>query len=122
MKRFLKLMVLLIVVAAVAGVVASLVSRRKFMAMSDDEIRSFLAGKLEGKVDDDQLASIQDAVIAGVRARSGSATDHYVEDVTEAVEELEDLAAEVEVEEAAETAAALIDDAEAAIEEAIAES
>ncbi len=122
MKRFLKLLVLLIVVAAVAGVVASLVSRRKFMAMSDDEIRSFLAGKLEGKVDDDQLAGIQDAVIAGVRARGGSSTDHYVEDVTEAVEELEELASEVEAEDAIERADALIEDAAAAIDEAVAES
>ena len=55
--------------------------------MSDDEIREFLATKLEGKVSEDQVTSIQDSVIAGVRARSGG-SDHYVEDVEEAVEEL----------------------------------
>ena len=122
MKRFLKFLVVVIVVAAIAGAVASFVSRRKFMAMSDDEIRAFLAGKLEGKVDEAQLASIQDAVIAGVRARGGSSGDHYVEDVEDAVEELEELAAEVEAEEAVEAAEAAIDEAKATIEEAVAES
>ncbi len=95
MKKLIKFVLFAALVTAAIGAVASFASRKKFASMSDDEIRAFLASKLEGKVADDQLASIQDAVIAGVRARSGSEGDHYAEDVQEAVEELTDVAADV---------------------------
>jgi len=94
MKKLIKFVVFVALVTAAIGAVASFASRKKFASMSDDEIRAFLANKLEGKVADDQLASIQDAVIAGVRARSDSGGDHYTEDVQEAVEELADVAAD----------------------------
>jgi hypothetical protein len=93
-KKLIKFVLFVALVTAAIGAVASFASRKKFASMSDDEIRTFLASKLEGKVADDQLASIQDAVIAGVRARSGSGGDHYAEDVQEAVEELIDVAAD----------------------------
>ena len=107
MKKFIKFVLFVALVTALVGAVASFASRKKFASMSDDEIRAFLANKLEGKVAEDQLASIQDAVIAGVRARSGSGGDHYAEDVQEAVEELADVAAEAshEAAESAERAA-----------------
>jgi predicted Ser/Thr protein kinase len=91
MKKLFKLLFVLLLVGAVAAVVAAIVSRRKFESMTDDEIRGFLSEKLEGRVGEEQLASIQDAVVAGVRGRSAQ-PDHYVEDVEEAVEELEDVA------------------------------
>jgi len=94
MKKLIKFVLFVALVTAAIGAVASFASRKKFASMSDDEIRAFLANKLEGKVADDQLASIQDAVIAGVRARSDSGGDHYTEDVQEAVEELADVAAD----------------------------
>ncbi len=100
MKKLIKGLFLLLVVAGVAAAVAAAVSRKKFESMSDDEIRDFLAAKLEGKVAEDQLSSIQDAVVAGVRGRRPGAPDHFVEDVEEAVEDLTDIAVE-----AAETAA-----------------
>lgn len=59
----------------IAGVAAALAlainQRQKLAAMSDDEIRAMLDEKLGGRVSGDQLAEIQDAVIAGVR-RTGA--------------------------------------------------
>jgi hypothetical protein len=94
MKKLFKLLVLLMFVAVVAAAVAAFVSRKKFEAMSDDEIRGFLANKLEGKVASDQLTSIQDAVIAGVRAKSGMADEDVVTEVADVAEELVEIADE----------------------------
>ncbi len=61
--------ILLVVIVAALGVAALLVvrQRQKLAAMSDDEIRAMLEGKLGGKVDDEQLVRIQEMVIARVR-------------------------------------------------------
>ena len=80
MKKLFTFLLLLMLVGAVAAAIAATASRKKFENMSDDEIREFLATKLEGKVSEEQVTSIQESVIAGVRARSGGG-DHYVEDV-----------------------------------------
>lgn len=117
MKKLIKLVLLVVLVTAVMGAIASFASRKKFASMSDDEIRAFLANKLDGKVAEDQLTSIQDAVIAGVRARSGSGEDHYTEDVQEAVEELTEVAAEAS-EEAAHSAADATEELSEAVEDA----
>jgi hypothetical protein len=106
MKKLIKALFLLLIVAGVAAAVAATVSRKKFESMSDDEIRDFLAAKLDGKVAEDQLSSIQDAVVAGVRGRRPGAPDHFVEDVEEAVDDLIGVAAE-----AAETAGDAASDA-----------
>jgi uncharacterized lipoprotein YbaY len=62
--------ILLVVVVAALGVAALLVvrQRQRLAAMSDDEIRAMLEGKLSGKVDDEQLVRIQEMVIARVRS------------------------------------------------------
>ena len=95
MKSFFKLVFVLLLVGAVAGVVGSVISKKKLESMSDDEIREFLGVKLAGKVGDDQLTTIQDSVISGVRGKK-PAVDHYVEDVDEAMDELADVVHEVE--------------------------
>ncbi len=61
--------ILLVVIVAALGVAALLVvrQRQKLAAMSDDEIRAMLKGKLTGRVDDEQLVRIQEMVIAKVR-------------------------------------------------------
>lgn len=104
MKAFFKFVFVLLLVGVVAGVVASVISKRKLESMSDDEIREYLGVKLAGKVGDDQLAKIQDAVISGVRGKK-PVVDHYLEDVDEAMDELADVAEEVEEEAADEVAA-----------------
>ena len=96
MKKLIKLVFLLLFVAMIAGAVASYLSKKRFESMSDEEIRDMLAIKLGDRVSEDQLASIQDAVVAGVRARKPSTEDHYVEDVQHAVEDLTEVAHDVE--------------------------
>jgi len=67
MKKLFTALLLAIVIGVVAGIVASMMARKRLEAMTDDEIREYLAGKLDGKVDEDQLASIQKAAITGIR-------------------------------------------------------
>jgi hypothetical protein len=117
MKKLLKVLVLLIVVGGVAAGVASYVSKKKLSAMSDDEIREFLSGKLSGRMGEDQVTSIQDAVISGVRSRNGSSGDHYVEDVKEAVVDLKDVAEDA-ADEANDAASDVADSAKDAVEDA----
>lgn len=70
MKKLFKFLLLVVLAGIVAGVVASILARKRLEAMSDDEIRAYLASKLEGRVGDEQLATIQEAAIAGVRRTS----------------------------------------------------
>jgi Holliday junction resolvase RusA-like endonuclease len=103
MKLLLKLMFLTLIVGLIAAVVASIVSKKKLESMSDDEIREYLGLKLAGRVGEDQLVTIQEAVVSGVRGKRPS-VDNYIEDVEDAMDELdlveEDAAAEEEALEA----------------------
>ena len=112
MKKLIKFVFLVIVVSVIAAVVASVVSKKKLAHMSDEEIRAYLASKLGGKVGEDQLGSIQDAVIAGVRRGSdvGATATEYVEEVEEAVADLSEVAKEAE-EEAVDVTEKAVDDA-----------
>ena len=95
MKSFFKFVFLLLVVGIAAAVAASIISKKKLESMTDDEIREYLGLKLAGKVGDEQLTTIQDAVISGVRGKQPS-VDHYIEDVEEAMEDLDHVAEEAE--------------------------
>lgn len=95
MKKLFKLVLVVLIVGLISAVVASIVSKKKLESMSDDEIREYLGLKLAGRVGDDQLATIQNAVVSGVRGKQ-AATDHYVEEVEEAMVELDELAEEAE--------------------------
>ena len=88
MKTFFKLLFITFVVGLIAAVVASIVSKKKLESMSDDEIREYLGVKLAGRVGDDQLVTIQDAVVSGVRGKRPS-VDHYIEDVEDAMDDLD---------------------------------
>jgi hypothetical protein len=112
MKSFFKFVFILFVISVVAAVVASIVSKKKLESMSDDEIREYLGLKLAGRVGEDQLVTIQDAVVSGVRGKR-PVTDHYVEDVEEAMDGLDHVAEEAEIES--------IEDAIESVEEAAAE-
>ena len=106
MKTILRLVFVLLVVSVVAAIVASVVSKKKLESMSDDEIREFLGLKLTGKVGEDQLVTIQEAVISGVRGKKPK-VDHYVDDVEEALDDLDQVA-----QEAAEEVADAVDEAQ----------
>lgn len=83
MKAFLKFLFLIFAVAAIAAVVASIVSKKKIMSMSDDEIREFLSSKLSGRVGDEQLGKIQDAVVSKVRGKAHE-VEHYIDEPDDA--------------------------------------
>ena len=95
MRMFLKLVFVGVIVGLVSAVVAAAISKKKLESMTDDEIREYLGLKLAGKVGDDQLVTIQDAVVSGVRGKR-AATDHYIEDVEEAMDELNEVAEDAE--------------------------
>lgn len=90
MKKLFKALLLLFVVSLVAAAVAAYVSRQRLAAMSDDEIRSYLASKIGEKVDEEQLVAIQDAVISGVRKSGTDTVVDLVEEAAETVETSED--------------------------------
>ena len=104
MKTFFKLLFITFVVGLIAAVVASIVSKKKLESMSDDEIREYLGVKLAGRVGDDQLVTIQDAVVSGVRGKRPS-VDHYIEDVEDAMDDLDLVEEEAAAEEMAEESA-----------------
>ena len=81
-------MFLTLIVGLIAAAVASVVSKKKLESMSDDEIREYLGLKLAGRVGEDQLVTIQEAVVSGVRGKRPS-VDNYVEDVEDAMDELD---------------------------------
>jgi len=72
MSKFMKLLIVLIVAIGIGVGVAKLNEQRhKFMAMTEDEQRAFLAEKLGAKMPPDKLEEIQDAIISAVSARAG---------------------------------------------------
>jgi hypothetical protein len=80
MKKLLKTLFLMIVVGLVVAGVASYMSKKRLESKSDDEIREFLAKKLDGKVGDEQLATIQEAVIGGIRGKSAGSDSDPIDD------------------------------------------
>jgi hypothetical protein len=80
MKKLLRTLFVMIVVSLVVAGVASYMSKKRLESKSDDEIREFLARKLDGKVGEEQLATIQDAVIGGIRRKSSVDVDEAVDE------------------------------------------
>jgi hypothetical protein len=80
MKKLFTAVVVVVGVGVVGAAITAYASKKKLQDMTDDEIRAYLAAKLENKVSDEQLSAIQDSVIAGVRK-----TNKVVEAVEDAV-------------------------------------
>ena len=96
-----KTLVLIVIAAGIGAIVALVVNQKqKFSGMSEEEIREYLDLKLAGRMSEEQVAQIQDAVISAVK-RSPEVADMVEEGVEEAIEEAE---IEVAVEAAEEVA------------------
>jgi biopolymer transport protein ExbB/TolQ len=107
----LKILILVLLAAGIGAMVALVVNQKqKFAAMSEEEIRAYLDQKLAGRMSEDQVTQIQDAVVSAVKGVAEA-----VEDAQEAVTEAAEAIAEVAEEVAEEQAAA----EEAAEEEAV---
>ena len=96
-----KTLVLIVIAAGIGAIVALVVNQKqKFSGMSEEEIREYLDLKLAGRMSDEQVAQIQDAVVSAVK-RSPEVADMVEEAVEEAIEDAE---IEVAVEAAEEVA------------------
>lgn len=84
MKKLFKTVFVMIVVGLIIGAVASMKAKKRLEAMSDDEIRDYLATKLDGKVGEEQLVAIQDATIAGIRKAGRGAVGETAPDAENA--------------------------------------
>ena len=96
-----KTLVLILIAAGIGAIVALVVNQKqKFSGMSEEEIREYLDLKLAGRMSDEQVAQIQDAVVSAVK-RSPEVADMVEEAVEDAIEdaEVEELAEELELEE-----------------------
>jgi type II secretory pathway predicted ATPase ExeA len=97
-----KTLILILIAAGIGAIVALVVNQKqKFSGMSEEEIREYLDLKLAGRMSDEQVAQIQDAVVSAVK-RSPEVADMVEEAVEDAMEEAAETA---EVEEAVEEAA-----------------
>ena len=95
-----KTLILILLAAGIGAVVALVVNQKqKFSGMSEEEIREYLDLKLAGRMSDEQVAQIQDAVISAVK-RSPEIADMVEEAVEEA--EIEEVVEDLEAEEAVE--------------------
>ena len=95
-----KTLILILLAAGIGALVALVVNQKqKFSGMSEEEIREYLDLKLAGRMSDEQVAQIQDAVVSAVK-RSPEIADMVEEAVEEA--EIEEVVEDLEIEEAAE--------------------
>ena len=101
-----KTLILILIAAGIGAIVALVVNQKqKFSGMSEEEIREYLDLKLAGRMSDEQVAQIQDAVVSAVK-RSPEVADMVEEAVEDAMEEpVETAEVEEAVEEAADEAA-----------------
>jgi hypothetical protein len=99
-----KTLILVLLAAGIGAVVALVVNQKqKFAGMSEEEIRAYLDQKLAGRMSEDQVAKIQDAVVSAVKgaaqavddAEEALAVDEAVEAAEEAEEAVEEVAEEI---------------------------
>lgn len=104
----LRTLILIIIAAGIGALVALVVNQKqKFSGMSEEEIREYLDLKLAGRMSDEQVAQIQDAVISAVK-RSPEVADMVEEAIDEAIEEVEE---EAKLEEAEEELTEVLEEA-----------
>ena len=113
----LKILILVLLAAGIGAMVALIVNQKqKFAGMSEEEIRAYLDQKLAGRMSEDQVTQIPDAVVSAVKGVTEAVEDAQ-EAVTEAAEAIAEVAEEVAEEQAAAEEAAE-EEAVEAIEEA----
>jgi hypothetical protein len=70
MGRFLKMVLILAVAIGIGVAVSKMVEqKRRFLAMTEEDQRAFLADKIGDKVPAEKLAEIQDVVVSAVAAK-----------------------------------------------------
>ena len=70
----LRMLILVLLAAGIGALVALVVNQKqKFAGMSDEDIRAYLDQKLGGRMSEDQVRQIQDAVLSAVKGASAKA-------------------------------------------------
>ena len=70
MGKFLKLLVIVAIAVGIGVAVSKLVEQKqRFMAMSEEEQRAFIADKIGDKVPEEKLVEIQDAVVGAMNGK-----------------------------------------------------
>ena len=65
-------MLLLLVIVGIGMAVTKLQEQKeRFLALTEEEQRQFIADKLGDKVPEEKLAEIQDAVVSGIKGKKG---------------------------------------------------
>jgi uncharacterized lipoprotein YbaY len=82
MKRLLAFVAVVVVISTAVGVALVVRQRQRLAQMSDDELRAFLEEKIGERVPPEQLAQIQEAVVAKVRRRRRSSPAEVTGSVT----------------------------------------
>ncbi|MCP4963614.1 MAG: hypothetical protein GY926_00070 [bacterium] len=71
MGKFFKILMVLAVAIGIGVGISKLVEQKQqFLALSEEEQRSFLSEKIGSKVPEEKLGEIQDAVISAVNGRN----------------------------------------------------
>lgn len=70
-KYFKVLLILAFLIGVGVGISMMAEQKQRFLAMSEEEQRSFLADKIGNKVSGEKLVEIQDAVIKAVNGKRG---------------------------------------------------
>ncbi len=66
-------LILVLIAAGIGALVALVVNQKqKFAGMSDEDIRAYLDQKLGGRMSEDQVKQIQDAVLSAVKGASAA--------------------------------------------------
>lgn len=76
MGKILKTLLILAIAVGIGVAVSMLMDlKERFVAMSEEEQRSFIAGKLGDKVPEEKLAEIQDAIVKAVAEKKGESAE-----------------------------------------------
>ena len=72
MRTYVKILMLLAFAIGVGvGISMMMEQKQRFMAMSEEEQRTFVADKIGAKVPEEKLVEIQDAIVTAVNAKKG---------------------------------------------------
>ena len=76
MNRVIKVLILLALAIGIGVAVSKMLeTKQRFMAMTEEEQREFIASKIGDKVPEDKLTEIQDGIVGAVNAKKGLSPD-----------------------------------------------
>ena len=97
--RFLfRLLLVVLLAAAVGAVVAGKMQKRRLAEMPEEDLRAWLAAKMEGRVPDEKIPEYQDKAVAAIKGKWSTSSWSEVEATTDASPAASSVATTVAVE------------------------